>query len=63
MVANLDISGPFTITLSAPEFHSLNNQAGTLSLGFCLNRWTKSINSVAMYGWAVMCKPVWAGGH
>jgi len=63
MVANLDISGPLTIPLSAPKSHNLNSQVGTLSLGFCQNHCTRSINSVAMNDWAVTHKWVWAGGH
>lgn len=50
MVANLDISGPLTMTLSAPESHNLNSHVGTLSFGLCQNRCTISINSVGIYG-------------
>ena len=60
MVANLDISGPLAIMLSAPESHCLNSQVGTLSLGFCRNRCTRWINLVAVYGWVVTCKWFWA---
>jgi len=63
MVANLDISGPLTITPSAPESHILNSQVGTLFLGFCQNHCTRSIKSVALYGRAVTCKWVWPGTH
>jgi len=63
MVANLDISGPFTMMLSTPESHSLSSQVGTLSFGFCQHHCTKSINSLGVYGPAVTWKCIWAGGH
>ena len=49
MVANLDISGPLTMTLSAPESQNLNSHVGTLSVGLCRNRCTISINSIGVY--------------
>ena len=63
MVANLDISGLLTMTLSAPESHNLNSHVGTLSFGLCQNHCTISINSVGVYDLAVTWKCVWAGGH
>jgi len=61
VVANLGISSPLTITLSAPESHNLISQVGTLSLGFCQNNCTRFINSIAIYGWVVTCKQAWEG--
>jgi len=49
MVANLDISGPLTMTLSAPKSHNLNSHVGTLSVGLCRNCCTISINSIGVY--------------
>ena len=46
--ASLEISGPLTTPLSAPKSHNLKSQVGILSLGFCQNRCTKSINSDAV---------------
>ena len=63
MVANLDISGLLTMTLSAPESHNLNSHVGTLSFGLCQNHCTISINSVGVYDLAVTWKCDWAGGH
>jgi len=63
MVANLDISGPLTMTLSAPESQNLNSRVGTLSFSLCRNHCTISINSVGVYGLAVTWKCVWTGGH
>ena len=54
--ASLEISGPLTTPLSAPKSHNLKSQVGILSLGFCQNRCTKSINLVAVLGWAVTCR-------
>ena len=39
MVANLDVSRPFTMTLSAPESHSLNNHAGCQ----CFKGWSSPV--------------------
>ena len=51
-VASFAISGPLTITLSAPESHNLSSHAGILSLGLCRNRCTRSIS-----------RRVWSGCH
>ena len=53
MVANLDISEPLTMTLSAPKSHNLNSHVGKLSLDLYRNRYTISINSVGVYDLAV----------
>ena len=53
VVANLDISGPLTMTLSAPESHSLNSHVGTLSFSLCRNRCTITINSIGVCGLAI----------
>jgi len=61
MDAILETFGPLTTTLSTS--HNWSNQASTLSLGFCWNHCTKSVNSDAVHRWAVIWRWVWAGGH
>ena len=51
--ASFEISGPFTTVLSVPMSYNQSSHTGTLSLGFCLNHCTRSINSAVMYGQAV----------
>ena len=60
-VASFAISGPLTITLSAPESHNLSSQAGILSLGAAKIAAPGPL--VGEYGQAVTCKCVSAGGH
>ena len=61
MDASFEISGTFTTTLSSLMSYNQSNHAGTLSLGFCLNCCTKSINSAAVYGRAVTRRVLWEG--
>mgnify|MGYP001861490870 CR=1 FL=1 len=53
----------FTTALSALMSHNWSSQADTLSLGFCLNCCTISINLAVMYRYTIIRNMVWVRGH